>query len=180
MPCGKCCYTNEMQPPVIRPEIPADITDIREVVRDAFANHPRSNQTEHLLVDKLREAGALTVSLVAEVDGEVVGHIAFSRVTIDGQDRHWYGLAPVSVTPRFQGKGIGMALVNAGLAALKPLKAAGCVVLGEPEYYSRFGFRADAALVLDGVPPEYFMVLRWGDKSAKGVVAYHEAFSIVG
>lgn len=106
----------------VRQESNTDIDDIRQGVFAAFENHPHSNQTEHLLVDKLREAGALTVSLVAEVDGKAVGHIAFSPVSIDGEHSNWSGLAPVSVRPAYQRQGIGGLLIKAGLAELHKLQ----------------------------------------------------------
>ena len=163
---------------VIRKETAADVEAIRNVVADAFEHHPHSNQTEHLLVDALRHAGALSVSLVAEADGIVVGHIAFSPVTIAGKSCNWYGLAPVSVLPEFQGEGIGSRLVKAGLERLHELGAKGCVLLGEPEYYGRFNFALRDGLTLAGVPPEYFLVLPFTEDEARGVVVYHKAFDI--
>ena len=121
----------------------------------------------------LRSAGALTVSLVAEQEGELFGHVAFSPVTIGQEDRGWFGLGPVAVQPGHQNRGIGSKLIEAGLAQLRSSGASGCVVLGEPEYYARFGFRADPRLTFPGPPPEYFQALRWSDHSAQGEVAYH-------
>lgn len=165
----------------IRKELPGDSEAISKVVAAAFETHPHSNQTEHLLVQKLRELDALTVSLVAVLDGEMVGHIAFSAVTVNGEFRHWYGLAPVSVLPEFQGRGIGTLLVEAGLARLRELGARGCVLLGEPGYYGRFGFRVREGLTLPGVPPEYFLALPlFEEEDVRGEVAYHEAFGICG
>lgn len=108
----------------VRQESNTDIDDIRQGVFAAFENHPHSNQTEHLLVEKLREAGALSISLVAEVDSKVIGHIAFSPVSIHGEQANWYGLAPVSVHPAWQRQGIGRMLIQAGLAELHKLGAA--------------------------------------------------------
>jgi putative acetyltransferase len=164
----------------IRQENNNDIDDIRQVILAAFENHPHSNQTEHLLVDKLREAGALSISLVAEVDGKLVGHIAFSPVSIEGERSNWYGLAPVSAHPAYQRQGIGGMLIQAGLAELHKLEAAGCVLLGEPEYYGRFGFARVDGLTLAGVPPEYFLALPFSEENIQGEVAYHKAFEICG
>lgn len=100
----------------IRPETPQDRDAIEKVHLAAFANHPYSRQTEHLIVNALRAARALTVSFVAEVDGEVAGHIAFSPARIDGHDCGWYVLGPVGVLPERQRQGIGKALIREGLA----------------------------------------------------------------
>lgn len=165
----------------IRNEAAGDQAAITTVVAAAFETHPHSNQTEHLLVQKLREQGALTISLVAEFEGEVVGHIAFSPVTVDGAFCNWFGLAPVSVLPEFQGRGIGSLLVEAGVARLRELGAKGCVLLGEPGYYGRFGFALREGLTLPGVPPEYFLALPLSeDEEVRGEVAYHQAFEICG
>lgn len=162
--------------PWIRAERPADREAIADVVRDAFRDHPHSNHTEHLIVDALRRAGALSLSLVADQDGVVVGHVAFSPVAIGGGACGWYGLGPLSVAPAFQRRGIGQALVRHGLAGLRELGAAGCVLLGEPSFYGRFGFANDPGLVLDGLPQECFLALRLGGAVARGEVTYHAAF----
>ena len=163
---------------IIRKESKNDITAIRQVVLAAFENHPHSNQTEHLLVEKLREAEALTVSLVADNNGKVVGHIAFSPVSINGEQCNWYGLAPVSVHPDFQRQGIGGMLIKEGLKELNKLGVTGCVLLGEPEYYGRFGFVAHEGLTLPDVPPEYFLALPLTEKNVQGVVSYHKVFEV--
>lgn len=162
--------------PTIRPERRGDEEAIREVTRQAFASHPYSHQTEHFIVAALRKAGALSISLVAEEAGQVVGHIAFSPALIDDGSSGWYGLGPVSVIPRLQRKGIGRALIERGLAALRGFGARGCVLVGDPALYKRFGFANTPALVLDGVPPEFFQSLPLGDFSARGKVKFHPAF----
>jgi putative acetyltransferase len=120
----------------------------------------------------------LTVSLVAEVDGEVVGHVAFSPARIDGMDRRWFALGPVAVTRDLQRRGIGQRLIEAGLDALRRLGACGCVVVGDPAYYRRFGFEHDPALTMEGVPPEVFMSLPMGGERPGGAVSHHAAFAI--
>ncbi len=96
---------------IIRDEQDSDVIAISEVTRAAFADHPYSHQTEHFIVDALRAADALVISLVAEVDGKVVGHIAFSAATISSGDEAWYALGPISVLPEHQRQGIGKALI---------------------------------------------------------------------
>lgn len=161
----------------IHPERPADAAIIRQVTEAAFAVAEHSDGTEGAIIDALREAGALSVSLVATVAGEVVGHVAFSPITLNDKDLGWYGLGPVSVRPDLHGRGIGATLVRTGLEQLKAQGARGCVVLGDPRYYRRFGFAQDAAIHYEGVPPEYFMALSLDGSTATGSVAYHPAFS---
>ncbi|AZG07596.1 N-acetyltransferase [Pigmentiphaga sp. H8] len=163
---------------LIRPEQPQDIAAIERVITRAFATAPHTSGTEAKIVDALREAGALALSLVAETDGEVVGHVALSPVALSGGAPGWYGLGPLAVAPEHQGKGVGGHLVAHALDALRQRHAAGCVVLGEPEYYGRFGFRADPDFVLPGVPPEYFQVVRFMPGADGGAVTYHQAFEV--
>lgn len=163
----------------ISTETPADIDAIFALTQHAFRDHPHSQQTEGYIINALRAAGALTLSLVAREDGRPVGHIAFSPVTISGGAADWYGLGPVAVLPAMQGRGIGAALIDAGVAELKALGAAGCVVMGDPAYYQRFGFEATPALTYPGVPPEYFMAQVF-TRPAQGQVDYHPAFTATG
>lgn len=160
----------------IFPETTSDRAAIFALTQDAFKDHPHSQQTEGYIIDALREAGALTLSLTAWEEGRLVGHIAFSPVTVSDGAADWYGLGPVSVLPARQGCGIGVGLVREGLARLKALGAAGCVVLGDPAYYARFGFTPNAALRYPDAPAEYFMALVFTHR-AQGEVRYDEAFS---
>lgn len=160
----------------IRPETAADVDAIDRITRAAFQHHPHSDQTEHQIIARLRAAGALTLSLVAVQDGQVIGHAAFSPVTFSAGSTDWYGLGPIAVAPRSQSQGIGAALVLQGLDLLRARGAAGCVVLGEPAYYSRFGFAHRADCVFAGVPAPYFQALAFGNTNASGEVAYHAAF----
>jgi len=161
---------------IIRPETPSDISSIRALAEQAFRDAPHSSQTEGAIVDALREAGALTLSLVAERDGVVSGHVAFSPVLINGRDRGWLGLGPVSVLPSLQRGGIGTALIEEGLRLIKQKGAKGCVVLGDPRFYRRFGFTSGRALHYGDVPPEYFQSLLLSGAPAMGEVTYHKGF----
>lgn len=107
----------------------------------------------------------------------IVGHVALSPVVLSGGEPGWYGLGPISVVPALQGRGIGTRLMQAALDALRDRDAAGCVVLGDPAYYGRFGFVADPALVLPDVPPLYFQVLPLNGAMPVGIVSYHPAFA---
>jgi predicted N-acetyltransferase YhbS len=97
---------------IIRNEIESDIQAISEITKAAFENHPYSNQTEEFIVNALRDANALTISLVAVAGTKIVGHIAFSPVTISDGSLGWYGLGPISVLPELQKQGIGKSLVR--------------------------------------------------------------------
>jgi len=144
---------------IIRNDTVNDISTITEVTVEAFKTIDVSNQTEQYIIEALRAAKALTLSLVAEVGGKVVGHIAFSPVTISDGTMNWYGLGPVSVLPEYQRKGIGKALIGEGLSRLKDLGAKGCCLVGYPEYYKKFGFENVSGLVLQWIPPEVFFAL---------------------
>lgn len=160
----------------IRSETPADADDITGVTIAAFRDVEVSNQTEHFIIDALRAADALTVSLVAEVDGRVVGHVAFSPVTISDGTADWYGLGPVSVLPERQRQGIGSALIREGLSRLKALNARGCCLVGDPGYYRRFGFESIPGFVHEGIPQEFFVALPFDGRTPQGVVEFHDGF----
>ena len=160
----------------IRPEAPGEEAVIRALTTLAFESAAHSDGTEAAIVDGLRDGGALSVSLVAVQDDAIVGHVAFSPVSIEGAGDGWYGLGPISVRPDRQGRGVGSALVRAGLERLGELGAAGCVVLGEPGYYGRFGFEHDPALRYADVPAPYFQRLVLRGPAARGEVHYHPAF----
>jgi putative acetyltransferase len=165
---------------VIRTETSTDIDAITEVTSAAFATLAISNHTEQYLIKALRAAKALIVSLVAELDGRVIGHVAFSPVTISDGTQDWYGLGPVSVLPKYQGQGVGKALIHEGLLRLKSLGARGCCLVGHPDYYKRFGFKNMPGFVHEGVPPEVFLALTFDGYIPQGTVAFHEGFKADG
>ena len=165
---------------VIRSETKADIGVITQMTVAAFATLEISNHTEQFIIEALRSAGALTLSLVAEVDGRVVGHIAFSPVVISDGTKDWYGLGPVSVLPEYQRSRIGKALIKEGLSRLKKLSAKGCCLVGHPEYYKKFGFKNVAGLVLEGIPQEVFFALSFDGHFPQGNVMFHEGFNANG
>ena len=186
-----------MSPKIIfRNETPGDACAIAEVTIAAFKTLEISNHTEQFIIEALRRAGTLTLSLVAEMggtettgretdgpemggrvmDGRVVGHIAFSPVTMSDGTPSWYGLGPVSVLPQHQRKGIGKALILEGLSRLKGMGARGCCLVGHPDYYSKLGFKNVPRLVHEGVPPEVFFVMSFDGHLPQGTVAFHEGF----
>ena len=162
----------------IRKEKPSDIEVISDITKAAFEDHPYSNNTEQFIINALRTANALTVSLVAEVDEQVVGHIAFSPVTFSDGSQNWYGLGPVSVLPDYQKQGIGKRRIDEGIDLLKDSGAKGCVLVGYPNFYERFGFRSPDSLKYEGVPQENFLALSFCDRAPTGIVHFHNAFSV--
>jgi putative acetyltransferase len=161
----------------IRNENKSDIDAIDKVTSEAFLNVPHSGHTEEFIVRELRKSDALSISLIAEHQGEVVGHVAISPVTISDGATGWFGLGPISVSPNIQRSGIGSKLMLSALEALKGSGAVGCVLLGDPAYYSRFGFKPESCVIYPDVPPEYFQVIQFSGLMPNGVVTYHEAFN---
>jgi putative acetyltransferase len=165
-----------MQEALIREEKSNDHGAISAFTIAAFKTMEMSNQTEQFIIEALRAANALSLSLVAEVDGIVVGHIAFSPVEITDGTTNWYGLGPVSVHPDFQRTGIGKLLVQEGLIRLRNLKAKGCCLVGHPEYYRQFGFENVNGLAHEGVPQEVFFALSFDGNIPQGNVLFHKGF----
>ncbi len=160
----------------LRDEATGDIHAIHVLTEAAFRNAPHTARTEQFIVDALRRAGALTVSLVAEENGMIIGHVAISPVIISDGSPGWYGLGPISVSPDRQRQGIGSKLMTAALQRLMEMRASGCMLVGDPAFYSRFGFKPEQDLVFPGVPPEYFLVLSFVPSLPHGTVIFHDAF----
>jgi putative acetyltransferase len=165
---------------VIRDETDSDIAAISAVTIAAFNTLEISQHTEQFIIQALRSAKALSLSLVAEMDGLVVGHIAFSPIRIADGSLNWHGLGPLSVLPRCQRQGIGNTLIRQGLSRLKAINAKGCCVVGHPEYYRQFGFEHVAGLFLAGVSPEVFFALALDGHLPQGEVMFHEGFQVIG
>ena len=161
----------------VRPEREGDEAGISWVINSAFAGMKYAGGNEADILRRLRAERELEASYVAATPaGEIVGHVAYSPVRIDGVECGWYGLAPLAVLPDWQRRGIGAALVEAGLARLRHIDASGCVVLGNPAYYGRFGFAHDPALSYPGPPPEHFQRLVLDGDVPSGIVSYSAAF----
>ncbi len=165
---------------IIRNEIDADVDAITEVTVAAFKTLEISNHTEQFIVKALRANNALSVSLIAEVDGHVVGHVAFSPVTISDGTQNWYGLGPVSVLPEHQRKGIGKSLILEGISRLNGLNAKGCCLVGHPDYYRKLGFKNVSELVHEGVPQEVFLAMSFDGQIPQGTVNFHDGFKADG
>ena len=165
---------------IIRNEIDADVDAITEMTAAALKTLEISNHTEQFIIEALRADSALTVSLIAEVDGHVVGHVAFSPVTISDGTQNWYGLGPVSVLPEHQRKGIGKSLILEGLSRLKGLNSKGCCLVGHPDYYSKLGFKNVSGLVHEGVPQQVFLAMSFDGQIPQGTVNFHDGFKADG
>ncbi|WP_047258622.1 GNAT family N-acetyltransferase [Chromobacterium subtsugae] len=162
---------------IIREEQAADIGAVYALTEAAFRGEAHSSHTEQFIVAALRRRGLLTVSLVADDGGEIVGHVAVSPVAMSSGAAGWHGLGPISVSPARQKRGIGGQLMREALRVLREQGARGCVVLGDPAYYGRFGFRQQPGLVLPGIPAEYFQALAFGAATPVGEAAYDQAFN---
>ena len=163
----------------VRSERPDDIDTIRILAEAAFKHKSYSKGTEGRIVDALRDADALTISLVACThEGEIVGHAAVSAVTIDGSHMGWFGMGPVSVRPDRQTQGVGKALIQECLARLRQAGGRGCVLLGDPGYYRRFGFDHNTGMRFEGAPAAVFMMLSLDGNIPSGKVLFHQAFSV--
>lgn len=163
-------------PVTIRPEAPGDEETIFRLTKAAFKEMPFSDGDEQDLINALRADGDLTLSLVAEDENRIVGHIAFSPVTISDGTKDWYDLGPVSVWPELHHRGIGGALITRGIANMRAKGAKGIVLLGSNIYYPRFGFAHHPQLTYSGPPPEYFQALLLDGAMPSGEVAYSRAF----
>ncbi len=162
----------------IRDEQPGDIDVIAAIARAAYLanSHNGHDGHQHRIVDNLRRAGALAISLVAEIEGELVGHVALSEVDISDGSTGWYGLGPLTVKPGQQGRGIGSGLVRAALDRLRQRGANGCVLVGDSSFFRRFGFVYDPDLMLGEASQEHFLALSLRGSGARGVVAFHPSF----
>ena len=163
---------------IIRSEEQQEAGAVRDLIRLAFGEAAHSSGTEPAIVDALRNAGALRISLVAVEGAAIVGHVAVSPVTTEDGSGGWFGLGPVSVRPDRQCEGIGSALITEALQRLRSSpEADGCLVLGEPSYYGRFGFKHDPEVSYGDVPPPYFQVLPFGARRPRGAIEFHRAFN---
>ena len=163
---------------IIRAETPDDEHAIHRVTKAAFTNVSHTRGMEAQIVCKLRKDGDLRLSIVAEVNGKIVGHVAFSPITVAGRHDDWFGLGPVAVRPDMQRRGIGSALVTCGLTELRAAGAKGCALVGKPRFYKRFGFKSDGMIVFRGLPARLVQRLVFVGDIPSGVLAYAPAFDL--
>jgi putative acetyltransferase len=161
---------------IIRLEKLGDVDAIHVLTDEAFDGQPFSSGTEAAIVRALRASGDLTLSLVAEESGRIIGHVAFSPVSVGSSEGRWFGLGPISVTPKRQRQGIGRRLVRRGLEFLETGGSAGCALIGDPNIYGRFGFTS-GGLTYKGV---YHSLVQYavlnGSAAPKGELVFASAF----
>lgn len=161
---------------IIRPEQPADQPVIYELTEQAFRGRPYAGGDEQEVINRLRERGELVLSLVAELQDEVVGQITFSPAQMADDSTPWFALGPVSVLPALQSKGIGGALINQGLDEILKLGALGCILTGNPVYYSRFGFEFAPEHAPANEPAEFFMLKCFTAVRPRGTFRFSASF----
>jgi putative acetyltransferase len=164
---------------IVRDEQPYDRKQVRMVNEGAFGRPDEAD-----LVDRLRAEGAVLLSLLAEVENQIIGHLLFSRMTVETAQGPVaaISLAPLAVLPEHQGRGVGSRLVRTGLAMLRDRGERIVIVLGHEEYYPRFGFSTEKARhLVSPFPPESFMALELWDGALAGIqgaVRYPSAFGL--
>lgn len=161
---------------LIRDEIPSDVSAIGRVVTEAMRLLPEATGTEAAIVERLRAAGALVLSLVAEDEGAVIGHLAASAARVGDQDG-WGLIGPLAVTPPRRLQGVGSALMTEALRRLRTT-CRGAVLVGHPSYYTRFGFRNFPGLTVEGCPPEVVFALPFDGCEPRGEMIHHPAFGL--
>lgn len=170
----------------IRVEQELDYKIVEDVIENAFLNAELTDNQEHNLVNRLRKSSEFIpeLSLVAEIDNKIVGHILFTKINIESNKESFesLALAPLSVLLDYQNKGVGKALMNYGLEVAKNLGYESVVVLGHENYYPKFGFKKASEFDIKPpfeVPDEAFMALELNEnglKNVSGVVKYSNAF----
>lgn len=160
----------------IRPEGADDHAAIFDITQRAFAPMPYAGGDEQWLPARFRTAGALALSLVAEQDGTVVGQITVTPARAADGSSGWYAIGPVSVEPAIKHQGIGSELINAAIVWMREQGAAGCVLVGNPAYYSRFGFALCPQSAPPGEPSEFFQMLLLGGQPPVGPVFFHPLY----
>lgn len=161
---------------LIRDETEQDIQAISHVITEAMKLLAQATGAEAGIVEKLRADNALTLSLVAEVEGEVVGYLAGSDARV-GTQGGWGLIGPLAVLPSRHRQGVGTALMEEALRRLR-LTSRGAALVGDPAYYSRFGFRAFPHLTVAGCPPEFVLAKSFDDSDPHGELMHHPAFGV--
>lgn len=160
----------------IRKELEADQTSIRVLTEAAFKGRPYADGDEQDVIDRLRRSNTLTLSLVATQEAAMIGQITFSPAVVEDDSSPWFALGPVSVLPSRQGEGIGSALIEEGLNRITAMGALGCILTGDPNYYSKFGFALSPTNSPDNEPEEYFQLKLLGGGQPIGKFSFDRAF----
>lgn len=161
---------------VVRHENKLDQNAIAELTKRAFAPMEYSDGDEQDMIDRLRKSGRLSLSLLVEHQGVLVGHVAFARMLTSNRPTDWYSLGPIAVEPHLQRRHIGTALIHAGLDQLRSIGALGCVLVGDPHYYLRFGFVVMPKFAPERQPATHFMVNAFQDSEPPSGFDFDTAF----
>ena len=156
----------------LRDETPKDIDALHDLSYRAFAPMTFSDNSEADAIRTMRQTGNLTLSLIAELQGHIVGHVAFSPVKIDEAFHDWYALGPISVEPDHQRQGIGRALIAFGLKRLRKLGANGCVLIGNPDFYASSGFVADGRFSYGDLDARFIQHIRFQGPLRNGALQF--------
>ncbi len=165
-----------MEQALIRFETPNDVDAIHQLTKQAFAAMPYSDGSEPYIIDALRRDGDLSLSLVMECENRLIGHIAFSPIKINDQHLNWYGLGPVSVAPELQKQGYGSQLIRKGLKDVQAIGALGCALIGNPNYYKRFGFNSHKGFTYGDLDQQYVMQNPFDGEPRLGHLTYAKGF----
>ena len=160
---------------LIRLECSSDDTAINDLTIRAFTGMPYSEGTEASIIRLLRRSGDLALSLVAEEDGAIIGHAAFSPIRIEGHG-NWFGLGPIAVEPARQRSGIGRALIEKGLKILKARGADGVALIGNPNVYRSSGFASDGRLTYKGLETRFVQRIVFSGPDPRGELHFAAAF----
>ena len=162
---------------LIRPERSEDHQAIHDVTQRAFARMPYADGNEQELISRLRDAGVLALSLVADHDGHIIGQVTITPAEAADGSLGWYALGPVAVEPAFKHQGIGSAMISSAIDWMKTQVAAGCILIGNPAYYGRFGFQPFPQLAPADQPAQFFQILPLGVAEPPCIIAFHPLFS---
>lgn len=174
---------------IIRKELENDHTEVKEMIKKSFETAEHTDNNEHNLVEKLRKSDNFIeeLSLVAEKDGKIIGHVMSTRLDIVSNNKSYISLAlaPLSVHPDFQRMGVGTLLIKETFNVAKELEYGSIFVLGSDTYYPKFGFEKSTNFGISApfdVPSEYFMAIELNEdalKNVSGNLVYAKEFSEV-
>jgi putative acetyltransferase len=160
----------------IRHESAEDAQAIHDLTARAFAPMPFADGDEQMLPARFRSAKALSLSLVAELKGKIVGQLTLTPAIAANGAPGWFALGPISVDPSYQKQGIGSTMIAAAITWLRAQNAAGCALVGNPAYYSRFGWLPFPELAPPGEPSKYYQILPLADAEPTTVIHFHPLF----
>lgn len=160
----------------IRKETPADFDAIMNVTLAAARQHQVGKQNGYFTLNALRKAGLLTLSLVAEIEGTIVGHVAFCPVHVSGGDKGWYALGPVSVLPECLSQGIRKAMIAEGLEMLRQMHGKGVALVGDPDYFKPLGFMSAPQMASAKDMADEFLIMSFDDRMPYGRFEFPDGF----